>query len=199
MPDPLPGHAWYALIQGDDTAEQSPLASQLEAVLSDAIEGKVALDATIAQSEAQAGELWALRDNIPEAQRREGPGIMHDISLPVSAIPAFLHEAKVALDAVFLGVRYTTFGHLGDGNLHYNLAAPSGTRAEDFIGEQARANRIVYDLVARFGGSFSAEHGVGQLKREELTRYKSPLEVELMRRIKRALDPDGLLNPGKVL
>jgi len=199
MPDPLPGHAWYALVQADDTAEQSPLAAQLESALADAIEKKVALDATIARSEAQAGELWALRDNIPEAQRRDGPGIKHDISLPVSAIPAFLVEAKAALDAAFPGLRYVTFGHLGDGNLHYNLAAPQGTRGEDFIGGQARANRIVYDLVARFGGSFSAEHGVGQLKREELTRYKSPLEVELMRRIKRALDPEELLNPGKVL
>src|SRR5262249_45697772 len=137
--------------------------------------------------------------NIPEAQRREGPGIKHDISLPVSAIPVFLREAKTALDAAFPGVRYVIFGHLGDGNLHYNLASPPGMRTEAFIGEQARANRIVYDLVARHGGSFSAEHGVGQLKREELTRYKSALEVELMRRIKRALDPDGLLNPGKVL
>jgi FAD/FMN-containing dehydrogenase len=199
MPDPLPGHAWYALVQADDSAEQSPLASQLEAALADAIERRVALDATIAQSEAQSGELWALRDNIPEAQRRDGPGIKHDISLPVSAIPAFLDEAKAALDAAFPGLRYIIFGHLGDGNLHYNLAAPPGKRAEEFIGEQARANRIVYDLVARFGGSFSAEHGVGQLKREELTRYKNPLEVELMRRIKRALDPEGLLNPGKVL
>jgi len=108
-------------------------------------------------------------------------------------------HAWYALDAAFPGLRYVTFGHLGDGNLHYNLAAPQGTRGEDFIGGQARANRIVYDLVARFGGSFSAEHGVGQLKREELTRYKSPLEVELMRRIKRALDPEELLNPGKVL
>jgi FAD/FMN-containing dehydrogenase len=199
MPDPLPGHAWYALVQADDAAEGSPLAARLEAALADAIESRVALDATIAQSEAQAAELWALRDNIPEAQRRQGPGIKHDISLPVSAVPAFLAEAKAALDAAFPGVRYVTFGHLGDGNLHYNLAPPPGARVETFIGEQARANRIVYDLVARLGGSFSAEHGIGQLKREELTRYRSALEVEMMRRIKRALDPEGLLNPGKVL
>jgi FAD/FMN-containing dehydrogenase len=199
MPDPLPGHAWYALIQADDTAERSSLAAQLEAALADAIENGVARDATIAQSEAQAAELWSLRENIPEAQRREGPNIKHDVSLPVSAFPAFLDEAKKALDAAFPGLRYVIFGHLGDGNLHYNLAPAPGVRGEAFLGEQSRANRIVYDLVARFGGSFSAEHGIGQLKREDLSRYKSALEVELMQRIKRALDPEGLLNPGKVL
>jgi FAD/FMN-containing dehydrogenase len=199
LPDPLPGHAWYALVQADDPAADSPLAAQLESALGEAIERGIARDAALARSEAQAAELWTLREHIPEAQRREGPNIKHDISLPVSSIPAFLAEAQAALDAALPGVRYVVFGHLGDGNLHYNLSPPVGTASTAFLGASARANRIVYDLVARFGGSFSAEHGVGQLKREELRRYKPAVEVELMGRIKRALDPHELLNPGKVL
>jgi len=117
----------------------------------------------------------------------------------VSRIPAFLADAQLELDAALPGVRYVVFGHLGDGNLHYNLSAPAGTPAAAFLGDAARANRIVYDLVTRLGGSFSAEHGIGQMKRGELLRYKSAVEVELMQRIKRALDPDAVLNPGKVV
>jgi FAD/FMN-containing dehydrogenase len=199
LPDPLPGHPWYALVQADDPAADSPLASQLESALGKAMEQGAARDAAIAQSAAQAAELWTLREQIPEAQRLEGPNIKHDISLPVSAVPAFLAEARIALDAAFPGVRYIVFGHLGDGNLHYNLSPPRGVDAAAFMAASARANRIVYDLVARLGGSFSAEHGVGQLKREELRRYKPAVEVELMQRVKRALDPESLLNPGKIL
>ncbi len=199
LPDPLPGYPWYALVQADDPAADSPLAAQMEAALAAAVEQHVAGDAAIAQSAAQAAELWALREHIPEAQRLEGPNIKHDISLPVSRIPAFLADAQVELGTAFRDVRYMVFGHLGDGNLHYNLSAPAGTTAAAFIGEAARANRIVYDLVARLGGSFSAEHGIGQMKRGELVRYKSAVEVELMQRIKRALDPDAQLNPGKVV
>jgi FAD/FMN-containing dehydrogenase len=140
-----------------------------------------------------------LREHIPEAQRRDGLNIKHDVSLAVSRVPAFLREAQARLDAAFPGVRYVVFGHLGDGNLHYNLAAPPGVAPDAFLRDSARANRIVYDLVSELGGSFSAEHGIGQLKREELARYKSDVEVDLMRRIKRALDPDDLLNPGKVV
>jgi FAD/FMN-containing dehydrogenase len=197
--DPLPGYPWYALIQGEDSASDSPLSAQLEIALGAAIEQQTARDATIAHSAAQADALWALREHITEAQRLDGPNIKHDISLPVSRIPAFLREAQTRLDAAFPGVRYVVFGHLGDGNLHYNLSAPAGVSPIAFIGESSRANRIVYDLVAELGGSFSAEHGIGQLKRDELSRYKPALEVELMRRIKRALDPVGLLNPGKVV
>jgi len=198
-PDVLQGHAWYALVQADDSAADAPLVAALESALADAVDAGEALDASIAQSKAQAEKLWALRENVSEAQRREGPNIKHDISLPVSAIPAFLHEIDAALLAAFPGARLVVFGHLGDGNLHYNLSGPEGADARDFMGNADAANRIVHDLVARHGGSFSAEHGVGQLKRGDLVRYKSEVELAVMRAIKAALDPAGIMNPGKVL
>ena len=199
LPDPLPGHPWYALMQIDDPAAESPAASLVEIALAAASESGLVLDATIAQTQEQADKLWALRENISEGQRCEGPNIKHDISLPVSAIPAFLAHAERALADALPGLRFVIFGHLGDGNLHYNLSAPEGRDARAFMTNEATANRIVYDLVAEAHGSISAEHGIGQLKREELAHYKSEIEIELMRRIKGALDPRGLLNPGKVL
>jgi FAD/FMN-containing dehydrogenase len=199
LPDPLPGHPWYVLVQADDSAEGSPLAADLERALGAALERGTARDVAVAQSGEQANALWALRENIAEAQRLDGPNIKHDISLPVSAIPAFLDAAEAALAAALPGLRFVTFGHLGDGNLHYNLAAPPGVVPEAFLAETARANRIVHDLVAAHAGSISAEHGIGQQKREELVRYRSAVELDLMRAIKSALDPASLLNPGKVL
>jgi FAD/FMN-containing dehydrogenase len=199
MPDPLPGHPWYALVQVDDNAPDAPLTTMVEAALGAAVESGSAADAVVAQSEAQAQQLWALRENISEAQRREGPNIKHDISLPVSAIPAFLQQSDAALLRAFPGSRLVVFGHLGDGNLHYNLSGPAGAPAPDFMANGETANRIVHDLVAQHAGSFSAEHGVGQLKRGDLARYKSPVELHMMRAIKTALDPRGLMNPGKVL
>jgi FAD/FMN-containing dehydrogenase len=199
MTDPLPGHTWYVLIQADDAAANSPVTAEVENALADAVAGGQAQDATIAQSESQANALWSLREHIPDAQRREGPNMKHDISVPVSRIAAFLDRAREALDAAFPGLRYVVFGHLGDGNLHYNLSPPPGVANATFIAETARANRIVYDLVAAHGGSFSAEHGIGQMKRADLAHYKPAIDIELMRRIKQALDPHSLLNPGKVL
>ena len=199
LPDPLPGHPWFALIQADDSARDAHLGELLEAALSSAIENRLVVDAVVAQSEGQARELWDLREHIPEAQRLEGPNIKHDISVPVSRIAEFLDRCGRELDAALPGVRYVTFGHLGDGNLHYNLSAPAGVSTERFTEETERANRIVYDVVDALGGSFSAEHGIGQMKRDELRRYKPALDVELMQTLKRALDPYGILNPGKVV
>ena len=198
-PDPLPDHPWYALIQVNDSAADTGLGALVEGALAAAVDAGIVADATIAQSQEQADRLWALRENISEAQRREGPNIKHDISLPISAIPRFVDETGAALVAAFPGARLVVFGHLGDGNLHYNVAAPDGSAAERFLDHTPEANRIVHDRVVAAGGSISAEHGIGQLKRGELAHYKSPLELELMRRVKAALDPRGLLNPGKVL
>ncbi|MGH8852026.1 MAG: FAD-binding oxidoreductase [Casimicrobiaceae bacterium] len=199
LTDPLPGHAWYALVQADDAASHSPLREECETAMAEAIDAKLVIDAVLASSQAQAAGLWALREHIPDAQKREGPNIKHDIGVPIAGIPDFLARAQQALDAAFPGVRYVVFGHLGDGNLHYNLSAPSGTAAAGFLEMTAEANRIVYDLVAELGGTFSAEHGVGQMKRDAMARYKAPIEIELMRRLKRALDPRATLNPGKVV
>jgi FAD/FMN-containing dehydrogenase len=197
-PDPLPGHPWYALLQVDDSADVA-LAGMVESALAGAAESQIITDATIAQSQEQAARLWALRENISEAQRREGQNIKHDISLPISAIAPFAAATQAALVSAFPGARVVVFGHLGDGNLHYNVAAPEGTDARQFLANTPQVNRIVHDRVVAAGGSISAEHGIGQSKRDELAHYKSPLELALMRRIKTALDPQGILNPGKVL
>jgi len=198
LPDPCPGSPWYALVQVDDNAPDSGVSAQLERALQAALESGIVQDATIAQSGEQARALWALRENIAEAQRRDGPNIKHDISVPVSAIARFLDEAGRELKAALPGIRFVTFGHLGDGNLHYNLAAPEGVAPDSFLANTTLANRIVHDLVATHGGSISAEHGIGQQKRDELARYKSTVELELMRAVKHALDPSGILNPGKI-
>jgi FAD/FMN-containing dehydrogenase len=198
-PDPLPGMPWYVLLQVNDSVAGAALGEALEAMLAVAVEREVAIDATIARSIAQADALWALRENISEAQRREGPNIKHDISLPVTRMPEFLRAAGKALTATFPDVRFVVFGHLGDGNLHYNLAGPAAMDAVQFMGHAPTVNRIVHDLVVELGGSISAEHGIGQLKREDLVRYKAPVEIDLMRKLKRALDPHDLMNPGKVV
>lgn len=185
---------WYVLAEFSDLDS-----SVVEAWLADRLVGADVTDGVVAQSETQAGKLWALRENISEAQKIDGVSIKHDVSVPVSRIPEFLTMADASLTKAFPGIRVVTFGHVGDGNLHYNLSRGNAQENAAFIGSQPAVNRIVHDIVFALHGSISAEHGIGQLKRDELMRYKSPVEIELMRTIKQALDPRGLMNPGKVL
>ncbi len=189
----------YALLELSDTHAGDGLTVLLESTLSEAIESGIALDAVIATSGAQAKQLWALRENVSEAQAAEGPNIKHDIAVPISRIGEFIEATDAQLARAFPGVRMVTFGHVGDGNLHYNVAHPEGGDAAAFLARMSDVNRVVHDSVAAFGGSISAEHGLGQYKRDEIRRYKSAVEMELMCSIKRALDPLGIMNPGKVL
>ena len=191
---------WYALLELTDSDAQADLQTLLENLLGKAFDQGLVTDAALAASETQALALWALRENISDAQKLDGISIKHDISLPVSAIPEFLERCGDALSAAYPGVRIVAFGHAGDGNLHYNPSMPQGgDENAGFIAQTAAVNRIVYDLVVSLGGSISAEHGLGQLKREEIRRYKSPLELDMMHRIRQALDPAGLMNPGKLV
>ena len=197
---PLAGAAdWSVLVEMVDAGEEAYLAGLLAAELAAAHEAGLVRDAALATSLAQAQSLWALRENISEAQKREGISIKHDISVPVSRIPEFLVRAEAALCAGWPGARIVAFGHLGDGNLHYNVSHPDPAKNSLLIEAGAQVNRVVHDLVHDLGGSISAEHGLGQLKRVENARYKTQVELELMSAVKRALDPRGLMNPGKVV
>jgi len=189
----------YVLLELSDTASAASLDANLHEALAEASERGLALDAAVAASEAQAAALWALRENIPEAQVHEGRQIKHDVSVPISRIAEYIAVTDAELQRAFPGVRMVTFGHLGDGNLHYNIAPPAGGDEDAFMARAGEVSRVVHDSVARFAGSISAEHGLGQYKRDAILRYKSPLEMELMRKIKAALDPQGIMNPGKVL
>jgi FAD/FMN-containing dehydrogenase len=198
--DPLPGASpWYVLIELSDQSAGIGLSANLEQALATAYEGQLVTDAAIAESTAHTQALWALRENISEAQRLEGLNIKHDVSLPLSRIAAFVDTGQKRIVEAFPGARMVVFGHVGDGNLHYNVSAPEGQEARAFLAQAATVNRIVHDLVQEHTGSISAEHGIGQLKREELPRYKSAIELELMRALKRAWDPDNIMNPGKIL
>jgi FAD/FMN-containing dehydrogenase len=188
------------LLENSDSESEAHARSQFECLLEAALEQGVVSDAVVAESLTQARALWHIRESIPLAQAEEGLNIKHDISVPVSRIPAFCAETDALLQREIPGVRLVNFGHLGDGNLHYNVQAPSGGDAAAFLREcEARVNRLVFDQVARFEGSISAEHGVGSLKAHALPHYKDPVALALMQRIKLALDPQNLMNPGRVL
>jgi FAD/FMN-containing dehydrogenase len=200
LPKPFPErYPQYALLELSSHESEEHGVALLERAIERALEDGVAQDAVVATSIAQSRALWAIREHIPLAQAAAGKNIKHDISVPISRIADFIETTDARLEAAYPGVRVVCFGHLGDGNLHYNVAPPEGIRHDDFLAQQGPINRIVHDSAAAHGGSISAEHGVGALKRDELPRYKSAVELDLMRAIKAALDPLGIMNPGKIL
>jgi len=192
--------AYCVLLENSDSESEAHARAQFERLLETAFEQGLVTDAVVAESLAQAHALWHIRESIPLAQAEEGLNIKHDISIPVSHIPAFCAETDALLQREIPGVRLVNFGHLGDGNLHYNVQAPEGGDARKFLNDQeTRVNALVFDAVARYHGSISAEHGVGSLKADHLPHYKDPVALGLMRAVKQALDPHNLLNPGRVL
>ncbi len=199
--DPLSQpHGWYVLADLADMHESDTLRSELEQALEAALERGLVTDVAIAESQSQAQALWRLRETIPDAARAEPTMLYrHDVSVAVSRVPAFITEARQALEARFPGVDVICFGHLGDGNLHYNAFVPGRSRSDAVAREASDVTEVVYDIVQRYQGSFSAEHGIGRAKLAEMQRYKSEVEIGLMRAVKRALDPHGIMNPGKVL
>jgi FAD/FMN-containing dehydrogenase len=192
-------HNWYVLLEIGSGRYDTGMRAGVEADLAAAMEEGVVLNAVIAESAAQREKFWRLRETIPEAQRREGASIKHDVSVTSSELPRFIIEASAAVQQVSPEARIIAYGHLGDGNLHFNASQPAQGDAPQFEALAPRINRAVHDLIARYGGSFSAEHGIGQLKRSELQRYKNPVALSVMKTIKQALDPKGIMNPGKVL
>ncbi|SDA18070.1 FAD/FMN-containing dehydrogenase [Methylobacterium sp. UNC378MF] len=197
---PLEGaHGAYALIEVASARPDADTGAELESALGQALEDGLIADATIGTSGARNAALWRLREGVPEAQTREGASIKHDVSVPLSRLPEFLERAGAACLAEMPGLRPCGFGHFGDGNIHFNLSQPPGMPPAEFLAEWGRFNRIVHDLVHALGGSIAAEHGVGLIKRDELARYGDPVGLDLMRRLKAALDPEDLLNPGKVI
>lgn len=200
LPRPLAPAPWTVLLEQSDAEGEQHARERFEALLEAALETGEIDDAAVAASLEQSKALWHLRESIPLAQSEEGLNIKHDIALPVSRIAAFVAATDTALEAKFPGVRLVDFGHLGDGNLHYNVQCPAGDDAAAFLRtHEAAVNELVYDAVAAHGGSISAEHGIGALKRDELALRKDAVALELMRAIKRALDPQAIMNPGRML
>lgn len=198
--DPLDQpYAWYVLCELTSSRSGARLDELLERALTDAAERGEVLDAAVAQNERERESFWKLRETIPEAQRLDGGSLKHDISVPVAALPDFVERASAWVQTNVPEGRLVAYGHVGDGNLHFNLNQAPGVSREAFMAREADVRRVIHDMVRTFGGSFSAEHGIGRLKVEELERYADPAELALMRSVKSALDPNGILNPGKVL
>jgi FAD/FMN-containing dehydrogenase len=197
--DPLrERHYWYALIEAASQVKGG-LEEAVTAMLAEAHERGLIEDAAIAATLNQRADFWRLRESISDVQKQEGGSIKHDVSVPLGAVPEFLAEATAAVERFLRGARVVAFGHLGDGNIHFNVSQPIGADRAEFLEQWEAMNELVHGIVARYAGSFSAEHGIGQLKRDLLARSKDPAALDVMRRIKATLDPLGILNPGKVL
>lgn len=198
--DPLSGsHPWYVLMELSSGTEAFPVRDLLESILGEAFEKGVVEDAAFAESLQQVNDFWHIRHGMSEVQRAEGGSIKHDVSVPVASIPAFLNKAIAAVEAMVPGCRPVPFGHLGDGNIHFNVSQPIGADKEAYIARWDEMNELVHGIVHEFNGSISAEHGIGRLKRDLMKQVKSELELDLMQRIKTAFDPKNTLNPGRVL
>ncbi len=198
--DPLVGrHDWYVLMEVSSSRSEADAEATVESVFGEGIAKGFVEDGVQARSLEQANAFWRIRHTLSEVQKHEGGSIKHDIAVPVASIPAFIAEAGEAVTRLIPGARPFPFGHLGDGNIHYNVTQPVGADKAAFLARWDDVSDVVHAVVARFGGTISAEHGIGQLKRDMLAAVKSPVELELMRRIKASFDPAGILNPGKVL
>jgi len=197
---PLVGeHPWYVLAEVSGMRADGSAAGRLEALLAEAAERGVVRDAAIAGSLAQAADFWRLREAMSEAQKPEGGSIKHDVSVPIGKLPEFIARANLLVEATCPGARPVPFGHFGDGNVHYNISQPVGMEKQRFLAQWEDVQAAVHGLVHEMGGSISAEHGIGRMKKSELVRFKSAVELDLMRKLKAALDPQGILNPGKLL
>jgi len=192
-------YPFYALIELTSAQKKDNLRSSIEEVLMKALEGGIIMDAVFAENNTQRKNLWRIREEIPAAQSREGGSIKHDVSVPVSNTVNFIKEATKRVTSALAGIRPCPFGHIGDGNIHYNLTQPINMRKVDFLSQSPEISRIVHDLVIEMEGSISAEHGIGLFKREELAHYASPSKISLMRTIKKAIDPHNIMNPGKII
>jgi FAD/FMN-containing dehydrogenase len=190
---------YCVLIEISDNESEEHAYELLNAMLEEAFEMNLITDAIIPQSLAQSKRFWEIREHIPLSQVEDGKNIKHDISLPISKIPNFIEEAKKIILKQLPNARIIDFGHLGDGNLHYNVAAPKGENADAFMKNKVVVNELIHDLVDQMGGSISAEHGIGANKAHELVKYKTPTELNLMKKIKAGLDPQGMFNPKKIL
>ena len=198
--DPLQQrYSWYVLCELSSARAADPLDTVMEEALSSALEDGLVLDAALARSERERAALWKLRESIPEAQRVDGASLKHDISVTINSLPEFVERASAWITEHAPDGRLVVYGHVGDGNLHFNLNQAPGSDRDTFLAREPFIRRAIHDFVREFGGSFSAEHGIGRLKVHELERYASPVELDLMRAVKKALDPNGVLNPGKVL
>ena len=191
-------HDWYALIELS-SQQREGLREVMEEVLARGMERGLVSDATIADSLEQAKAFWRIREMFGEVQRHAGGSIKHDVSVPVAAVPAFIEEANAAVTALIPGARPLPFGHIGDGNIHYNVTQPVGADKNEYLKRWDEVNAVVFAVVKKYGGSISAEHGVGVVKRDLLPSVKDPVALDLMRNLKHMLDPNGILNPGKVL